>query len=89
MFFVSEITLSSEQIELLHKYAKELQEWLKTPKGQQDVKEHRDHEAYFKEKLSQENIDKLTEDEFREVYKTLWASNFFGNKDWYIDNRLH
>lgn len=85
---MSEVSLSSEQIEILHKYATELQEWLKTPKGRRDAKEHRDHEAYFKKKLSQENIGELTEDKFREVYKTLWASNFFGNKDWYIDNRL-
>lgn len=85
---MSEVTLSSDQVKLLRKYAIELQGWLKTPKGQQDMKEHRDHEAYFKKNLSQENIEKLTEDEFREVYKTLWASNFFGNKDWYFDNRL-
>ena len=85
---MSEIALSSEQIILLRKYAEDFQEWLKTPKGQSDISEHRDHEAYFKKKLSQENIDRLTEDEFREAYKTLWASNFFGNKDWYFDNRL-
>lgn len=82
---MSEIALSSEQIRLLRKYAEDFQEWLKTPKGQSDISEHRDHEAYFKKKLSQENIERLTEDEFREVYKTLWASNFFGNKDWYFD----
>jgi len=85
---MSVVTLSPEQIELLHKYASEFQEWLKTPKGQSNVKEHRDHEAYFKEKLSPENIGKLTEDDFREVYKALWASNMWGNKDWYFDNRL-
>jgi len=38
--------------------------------------------------LSQENIESLTEDKFREIYKTLWVSNFWGNKDWYFDNRL-
>ena len=85
---MSEVTLSARQIEILHEYAAKQQNWLKTAKGQRDKKEHRDHEEYFKEKLSRENLDKLNEDEFREIYKTLWASNFFGNKDWYIDNRL-
>ena len=62
--------------------------WLKTPKGQANVKEHRDHERYFKQKLAQDHLDKLSESEFRELYKMLWASNIWTNKDWYIDNKL-
>jgi len=80
--------LSREQIEILRRYADEFKGWLKTPDGQESVKEHRDHEKYFKEKLSPENLDKMTSDEFREGYKTLWASNIWGNKDWYVDNKL-
>jgi hypothetical protein len=80
--------LSSEQIETLRRYVEEFKEWLKTPEGQASVKEHRDHERYFKEKLSLENLDKMTANGFREVYKTLWASNIWGNKDWYVDNKL-
>lgn len=64
---MSEITLSSEQRGRLHKYAAEFQRWLESPKGKSNIKEHRDHEAHFKKKLSQENIGKLSEDEFREV----------------------
>jgi len=85
---MSEIALSPEQKQTLHKYASELKKWLDSPKGKANVKEHRDHEAYFKEKLSEKNIEKITEDEFRKVFKTLWASNIWGNKDWYLDNRL-
>jgi len=80
--------LSAEQRETLVKYAKEHVEWLKTSKGLASNKEHRDHEKFFKEKLSLENIGKMTADEFREVYKTLWASNIWGNKDWYVDHKL-
>ncbi|MCP8307257.1 MAG: hypothetical protein H3Z54_00970 [archaeon] len=80
--------MTVEQSQLLKKHAADFLEWLKTPKGQADVKEHRDHEKYVKDKLSPENIDKLDEDEFRQFYKTLWVSNFWGNKDWYIDNKL-
>ncbi|GAH52482.1 unnamed protein product, partial [marine sediment metagenome] len=71
---MTEIMLSSEQIERLHKYASEFQKWLKTPEGKEDIKIHRDHEAYFKKNLSPENIEKMTEDKFREIYKTLWVS---------------
>jgi hypothetical protein len=49
---------------------------------------HRDHERYFKERLSSENLVKMTEDEFIELYKKLWASNMWRNKDWYIRNKL-
>lgn len=42
----------------------------------------------FKEKLHSDRIYTMTESEFREIYKTLWASGFWGNKDWYIDNKL-
>jgi len=80
--------LSAEQRETLARYGKEHVEWLKTPKGIANIKEHRDHEKYFKEKLSPENISKMTADEFREVYKTLWVSRIWTNKDWYIDHKL-
>jgi len=80
--------LSEGQRETLVGYAKQFVEWLNTKKGQDNVFEHRDHEAYFKEKLRSENLAKMTADEFREVYKVLWASNMWGNKDWYIDHRL-
>lgn len=82
------IMLSSDQIKKLHEYASEFQQWLQTPKGQSNLKEHRDHEAYFKEELSEDKIENLNEEKFREIYKTLWVSNFWGNKDWYFDNRL-
>ncbi len=82
------LELNAEQIETLRHYIEEFKEWLKTPEGQASVKEHRDHEKYFKEKLSPQNLEKMTSDEFREVYKTLWASSIWGNKDWYVDKRL-
>lgn len=85
---MTENVLSPKQVESLHKHASEFQEWLKTPKGKSEYKDHRDHEAYFKENLSPENIEKMNEDEFREIYKTLWVSGFWGSPDWYFDNRL-
>ncbi|MGQ9513675.1 MAG: hypothetical protein ACUVTL_01255 [Thermoproteota archaeon] len=80
--------LTAEQRETLRKYAEDFVSWLETEKGRESVAEHREHEGYFKQKLSYENIDKLSETEFGEVYKKLWASRIWGNKDWYVANKL-
>jgi hypothetical protein len=81
-------TLTEEQKEKLRSYIAPFKEWLSTSDGSESVSEHRNHEKFFKEKLRSDRIDTITESEFREIYKTLWASGFWGNKDWYIDNKL-
>jgi hypothetical protein len=80
--------LKQEQKEILDKYGKEFQNWINTDDGKHTITEHRDHERYFKERLSSENLAKMTEDQFVELYKKLWASNMWRNKDWYIKNKL-
>ena len=80
--------LSQEQKELFGHYIKSYERWLKTPEGKQNLEEHREHNNFFSTKLSVENIDNINEAKFREIYKKLWASNIWGNKDWYIDNKL-
>jgi hypothetical protein len=85
---VSIAELTAEQKTKLVEYAKKHVEWLEKPEGLASIKEHREHEKYFKERLSPENVGRLTVDQFREVYKTLWASNIWSNKDWYVDHRL-
>jgi len=83
-----DISLTDEQKNTLVSYINRYREWLHSPKGLKDTKEHRDHEKFFKEKFAISQINEMSEKEFREAYKTLWASNFWGNKDWYIDNKL-
>ena len=80
--------LSKEQKNALRSRIRAYKEWLTTSNGVESIKEHRDHERFFKMKLHSDRIDSMTEREFREVYTTLWASGFWGNKDWYIDNKL-
>ncbi len=82
------LTLTDEQKTKISSYVPSYKDWLKTPDGLESVTEHRNHEKFFKEKLRSDKITPLTENEFREIWKTLWASGFFGNKDWYIDNKL-
>lgn len=82
------LKLTEEQKNTLRSHISKFKEWLTTPKGLKDTEEHRDHEKFFKERLKSDRINTMTENEFRETYKKLWASNFWGNKDWYIDNKL-
>jgi hypothetical protein len=81
-------TLTEEQKKRLRFYVDSYQKWLKTQDGIGNVSEHHDHEFYFKSKLIASKIDSLNEKEFREMYKALWASSVWTNKDWYIDNKL-
>jgi len=81
-------TLTQEQIATLEKHGEEFQTWIKTEKGIYTLKIHREHENFFKEKLSILNIDKLQENDFADIYKKLWASNIWQNKDWYVQNKL-
>ena len=81
-------TLTQAQIEILKERCKGLSSWLKTDQGSEMIKIHRDHEKYFKENLSKKNLKTLQVKEFSDIYKTLWASNIWRNKDWYIKNKL-
>ena len=81
-------TLTSEQISILEKYGKDFQTWLTTDKGIETLRIHRDHQDFFQKNLSVDNIDNMQENEFSEIYKKLWASNIWQNKDWYIQNKL-
>jgi len=72
----------------LQSYGVEFKKWLATPIGAEEYNAHREHEHFFKEKLSSQAISNMSENDFREIYKTLYASNLFTNKDWYIDHKL-
>lgn len=80
--------LSQEQTDILKNNGEKYRNWINTDTGRNDLKEHREHESYFKEKLSRENLKKLTNDELSAIWKKSWASNIWGNKDWYVKNKL-
>jgi hypothetical protein len=83
-----ELTLTSEQKARLTTYIPEYLGWLRSSEGKQDIKDHREHETFFKTMLAQNKISSLNESEFRLLYKTLWASRMWTKKDWYIDEKL-
>lgn len=82
------VSLTPDQIQTLKRQGEDFKAWVQTDKGKKDVQEHREHEHYFKEKLSPENLKKLTDNEFAELWKTSWTSQFWSNKDWYVKNKL-
>ena len=82
------LKLTPEQIQILKRRGGDFKNWIESEKGKKDIQEHREHEQYFKEKLSSENLDKMTDNEFAEIWKESWTSKFCGNKDWYVKNRL-
>jgi len=49
-------------------------------------KERSERHRTIQHKLSREQIDSLTESDFREIMKSLWALNGWNNKDWVINN---
>lgn len=82
------VELTTEHKATIKKYAIKHVDWLKTSEGQDNIKEHQEHHDFFKRKFSLDNLKRMNENEFREIYKKLWASNIWTNKDWYIDNKL-
>ena len=77
--------LSNEEKTILKEYGTQFQKWKETDIGKKELQQHRDHENYFKLKLSSENLSKITKAEIIDIYKHLWASQFWKNKDWNIN----
>lgn len=85
---MSELMLTTEQKARLTTYVPKYLDWLSSSEGKEDVKEHRDHENFFKTMLDPIRINSLSESGFKLLYKALWASRMWTNKDWYIDEKL-
>lgn len=82
------LDLIEKQKETFIKYLNDYNIWSKTPEGEKYIKEHRDHQRFLQERLSKESLPNIKEKEISEIYKTLWASNIWHNKDWYVENKI-
>jgi hypothetical protein len=67
------VDLSAEQKQKLRELGEEFKNLSNSDKIVGYIREHNEHRNYFNEKLSFENIDSLTENEFKELCKNLWA----------------
>lgn len=70
------------------KYFNDYLIWNETLDGKNNLLDHRKHQKYFQERMSKKSIENMDLFQFKEVYKGLWASNIWGNKDWYIEHKL-
>ena len=68
---VLEYSLNDKQKQLLEKYGEDYTKWIETSDGIETIQEHRTHESYFKQELSPEKLDSMSEQEFAEIYKKL------------------
>ncbi len=82
------IQLRPEHIETIKKLTQLYLADLLKPKWQEMIKIHNDHRQDFGPMLSKESLEKMTEQEFKILYKKTWASIIWNNKDWVIDNNI-
>lgn len=82
------VDLSEEHKRTLKRLGEEYKKWINSDDGLKEIREHREHQAIFTEKLSSENIDSLTENEFKEICKNMWALGGWTNKEWRIQNKI-
>ena len=78
----------NNQSEKLKRVIEEFKEFMETEEGKQWKDERIKREKLYQELLSPSHIDKLTEEEFSLIIKSLWASNLWSNKDWLVQKIL-
>ena len=61
------LKLISDQMQRLKNHEKNLGVWVTADEGKRKVQKHREHEHYFKEMLSSENL-KMTNSGFAEIW---------------------
>lgn len=81
------VELTERQKEIVSNYANQFIAFLKTSDGLEGQKERKEKRAFLKRVLSKENLNVLTKDKFGKVIKSLWASDFWGNKE-YLVNKI-
>ena len=80
--------LSEEQRSTIGGYVHKYLQALKDESENVNIEAHREHEKLFKSILSKNRIDEMTEEDFRNLIRNLWAAEIWGNKDWFVDNKL-
>ena len=82
------VELSKQQRDNIHKYAKQFSDFMKTDQGKEWQNEREERIKLFRNLLSKENIDRLSENDFGRIIESLWASQIWGNKEYLIKKIL-
>ena len=67
---------------------KQFGNFVNTDEAEQWKKERKDRRELYSRLMKKDHLRSLTVEEFRTVIKSLWASNFWGNKDWLVNRIL-
>ena len=78
--------LSAEIRDKIKGYSEKFRRYMETEDYKQDEKEREERKEIFKI-LDRDNIDGLEELEVRQLVSSLWATGFFGNKE-YVVNKI-
>jgi len=82
------LTLGPDHVETIHRYVDGFKEWLRGKNGTETMDEIGEKMRVIDPLLAKEHISQLTEAEFGTVLRQLWALNFWGNKDFKIQQVL-
>ena len=80
--------LNENERTAIGKYAHKYLEAIKDKSENTNIEAHKEHERLFKSVLSKDRIDEMTEEDFKNLIKNLWAAEIWENKDWYVENKL-
>ncbi|HLC51570.1 MAG TPA: hypothetical protein VJH90_04350, partial [archaeon] len=82
------LELTSDQRGNIQRYMDSFISFLSTPKANEWKVERNNRSSYVKLKLSKDNIDKLTEVDFKIIFLNLYATQVWTNKDYAFNNVL-
>lgn len=81
--------LKQKHIQVIKNNIPEFINYLNSKDGKRAKEERDERVAYFRSIFGKENIDDLSEDEFRKAIKILWANEIWSNKDYLVDKILN
>lgn len=79
--------LTGSQKATIKRYFSGFKDFLNTDKGREWQQDREGREAFFGDTLAEDKLDSLTVEGFKKVISTLWASDFWRNKE-YLTSRI-
>jgi hypothetical protein len=81
------VQLSEDQKRAIREYLEPFLAWSKTSEGVEWQEDRQRREVYLSRIFARDRLPSLSDDDIRELVETLWAMQFWGNKE-YITNKI-
>jgi hypothetical protein len=82
------IQLKPEHIKTIKEITQSYLSDYDTQEWQEQLKAHNEHREDFRPMFSKDSLEKMMENEFKNLLKETWAMQIWGNKDWHLDNDI-